>query len=570
MAVVCLAMSATPAFAAPARPSISASGARMVSAPVPSAVLGRQAAVTGAVPSALPSGGTGTLLPFTRVRRMVVDDAHAHVFVTGFVSSGGRTLAVLDFAGNIVPTGLTDEAGASGMVVDGSTLYLARCSAGKIDEIDTGTLTRTGSLTIPVDPTDGPCNLALAGGRLWFTPNDQWSQLTSVDPSNGTVVSHVTDSIYNAAFATASGNPDLLYASDVGESSATGFVYDVSGPEPVLVKKQDGAGSYYATLTSDGADVLVPVPGGVVERNAADLSLVKTFTSAGPFGGATAVSADDGHVASVVDVSTVSQSTADVWVFPANASAPNRRWRLPEADSSRLLWTAFAGDDSRLFVVTDDLFGGIRFHALAGPTMQATTLTVSASRASIAYGTRTTITAHLSAWGTNRRVTIWRKPYGGRARTVAAGSVSSNGAFSTTVRPKKNTVYWATYAGDSAYVKSTSANRQIIVHVIVRGALSGYYAVSGGFHLYRSSIRPVYRATVTPAHPGACITFVLEVHRSSGWYYGTRCFAMNRKGKAGVYLTGLKIGKQYRIGAAFQDKAHGPGGTPWSYLRVTR
>jgi len=37
-----------------------------------------------------------------------------------------------------------------------------------------------------------------------------------------------------------------------------------------------------------------------------------------------------------------------------------------------------------------------------------------------------------------------------------------------------------------------------------------------------------------------------------------------------VYLTGLKIGKHYRIGAAFQDKDHGPGGTAWSYLRVTR
>jgi len=84
--------------------------------------------------------------------------------------------------------------------------------------------------------------------------------------------------------------------------------------------------------------------------------------------------------------------------------------------------------------------------------------------------------------------------------------VGGTGACSATVAPKKNTTYWATYGGDSAFVKSTSPNQAVTVHVIVRGVISGFYATYGGYHLYRGGVHPVYRASVTPAHPGKCIT----------------------------------------------------------------
>ena len=107
--------------------------------------------MTAARPSLATSGGTGTSVPLRTVQSMVVDDAHQHVFVTGQSSLGSTwELRVLDFTGKLLdPAGLPDEAESRGMALVGSTLYVARCADDVIDEIDTATLTRTGSIAIP-------------------------------------------------------------------------------------------------------------------------------------------------------------------------------------------------------------------------------------------------------------------------------------------------------------------------------------------------------------------------------------------------------------------------------------
>ena len=93
--------------------------------------------------------------------RMVVDQASSHVFVS---SPGGNVIVVLNLSGSIVKT-ITGEAGASSMVVNGSTLYVALPGSGTIDRIDTGTLNETSPLVTGVtNLTD----LAFAGGKLWI------------------------------------------------------------------------------------------------------------------------------------------------------------------------------------------------------------------------------------------------------------------------------------------------------------------------------------------------------------------------------------------------------------------
>jgi len=529
--------------------------------------------MTATRPSVATSGGTGTSLPLRTVQSMVVDDAHQYVFVTGKSSVGSSwELHVLDFTGNLLnPAGLSDEADSRGMALVGSTLYIARCADDVIDEIDTATLTRIGSIAIPQSGFASGydyCALAAAGGKLWFHPNDQWSDLTGIDiAAPHTVTSYPGfGTFYNPQFATVASAPDLLVVSNLNDADTVAF--DTSGAPPAATATGTGIQFDTAAVTPDGQDILVPGSAGVDRRRLSDFSLVRTYPVTWN-GYSEAVSADGSHVAIASNVYARPGTPADVWVFPSASTTPNRVWRLPEASDQVSTRVAFLADVSKLFVVTSDIGAASRFHVLSGPTMQATTLTASTSRTSVTYGNRTTITARLSAWGTNRRVTIWKQPHGGKAKPVASGNVGGTGAFSVTVAPKKNTTYWATYGGDSAYVKSTSPNRAVTVHVIVRGAISGFYASSGGYHLYHSGVHPVYQASVTPAHPGKCTTFVLEVHRSNGWYYTTQCFAMNRKGRATVYLKGLKIGKHYRIGAAFQDKDHGPGGTAWAYLRVT-
>ncbi len=81
---------------------------------------------------------TSTALPGL-LYKMVVDDATGRVFVSLYDTS---KIAVLDFDGNLVTT-ITGEAGARGLALVGSHLYVVAANAGAIDDIDTTTLTRT-------------------------------------------------------------------------------------------------------------------------------------------------------------------------------------------------------------------------------------------------------------------------------------------------------------------------------------------------------------------------------------------------------------------------------------------
>src|SRR5205085_974025 len=89
--------------------------------------------------------------------------AHGHVFVSG--GTGDSRVVVFDLVGNVVTT-LTNEFGATAMLLDGSTLYIAQTTTSRIDQIDTASLVSLG--TMSVSPATQPSSLAKAGGRLWF------------------------------------------------------------------------------------------------------------------------------------------------------------------------------------------------------------------------------------------------------------------------------------------------------------------------------------------------------------------------------------------------------------------
>ena len=193
------------------------------------------------LPATLQARATGpTSLGVTSFGRILVDAATSHVFVS---SPGSSSIIVLDYSGTIVKT-ITGEAGAYGMALSGSTLYVALSTAGAIEKIDTGTLLDSGQLVSGiVHPTD----LVLAGGKLWTTTGNctQWiTQLVSVDPAavTPTVVTYPSafDSTnglsYCAAFASnPTANPNLLLAWDLGLSPANITSFDVTSGSPVQV-----------------------------------------------------------------------------------------------------------------------------------------------------------------------------------------------------------------------------------------------------------------------------------------------------------------------------------------------
>ena len=179
-----------------------------------------------------------TNLGVTSFGRILVDPATSHVFVS---SPGSSEIFVLDYNGTVLKT-ITGEAGAWGMALSGSTLYVVLSTAGTIEKIDTGTLTDSGML---VNGLVRPTDIFLAGSKLWTTTGNcaNWSvQLVSIDPATNppTVVTdpnafNANNSLsYCAAFASnPTSNPNLLLAWDIGLSPATITSFDVSTGAPV-------------------------------------------------------------------------------------------------------------------------------------------------------------------------------------------------------------------------------------------------------------------------------------------------------------------------------------------------
>jgi len=168
------------------------------------------------------------MLPVTTFGHMVVDPKTKHIFIS---SPEAGAIVVLDYSANILAT-ISNEAGADGMVVSGSSLYVALATSGAIDEISTTQLSRTRTVTGGLVQ---PADLALAGGRLWTTTGAcaNWStELVSVDLVTGVTKTFPgpanSNLSYCAAFASSLALPNTLLAWDRGLSPATITEIDVS------------------------------------------------------------------------------------------------------------------------------------------------------------------------------------------------------------------------------------------------------------------------------------------------------------------------------------------------------
>ena len=541
----------------------------------PSAAAPRQATAV-AVPHVAGTSLPGITLPLTSLDQMVVDSPDELVFVTGTGTVSGQDLVVYSMTTHSVVRTLS-EPGAQGMALNGSILYVYRCAAGTIDAIDTHTDQVAATIAVPPVTTLGfGCNLAVAGGRLWFS--DDAAGLAAVPlTAPFTVQTYSAPDGDAVSFATTPSHPDELVAFTADAGCFEQF--DVSGATPVLGASNGSAATQVGTLSPDGASIVaVQEPPQVMVRYllASPSTPALTYQTPDATVQAAAVDPSGGYVATVTDQEGSPPTVGDVYVFPIGSATPSRHWRLNEAGDGVFPAAAgFSGDSQTLYVATEVHLPGtlttkVVLHALTYPDALPDTLTVSASSGSIRYGGSIIVTAHLAHFATNRLVSIYGTTFNsGHYYLLGHGEVGPLHNFSVVAKPGVDTTYVASYGGDAGWqpVKSTGFN--VFVHIIVTGKLSGYYATSSGYHLYHQGTDPVYSAQLDPPLGGVCASFVLERHYSTGWRYTSKCFTTSSRGAVSVRILGLTVGAEYRIGAAYEDSQHAVGGTPWSYFKVT-
>jgi hypothetical protein len=475
---------------------------------------------------------SSTTIPLNSVQKVVLDSAHGQVFVSGQRDDPSQTsLFVMNTDGTLKQS-IPGETLTAGLALDGTTLYVGRCRAGDsstegiIDAIDTVTLTRIESIPVVLTPNSdaGPCNLAVAGGRIWYTPGDQWQDLAAVDvaaPHTQHTYS-VGPSISDEQFATSPTDPNLLIVADQNLSGTKVYKYDVSAATPVLSQQLSMLSEGQVRgmgITADGSTFVAAASDAVWRYDVATLTKQGSYSTNGARADGLALSPDGGYVAVVVGDGVRFYHTDTGTLIGTRSLSPQ---------SSAFGQMAFSDDGMRLYTPAWTYFrvAPITFRLLSNPILPTPALTVKASATTVGYGGHVKLTVHLGGTHTNHSVHIYRTVYGGSRTLLKTVTVGSGGNYTfTSPALARRTTFQAEYDGDATSSFATSTNVTIKVRAVVTVTPGGFYAVSLGYHLYHyhagcwtgTAPCPVLLGRIRPARAGATMTFVMQHRTASGW-----------------------------------------------------
>jgi hypothetical protein len=533
------------------------------------------AALVGAPASA------NTTLNLTGFNHMLV--GAGHVFITG--ASSDSSIAVLNTDGTLDKT-ISGESGAGGMVVSGSTLYVARCDgSNEIDEISTDSLTKLGSFTAHVG---GTCDLAMAGGRLWYSDSTdhQWGDLESVslDSSHTEIDSGL--SYYQAIFATTPVDPNWLVVGEAGLSPTTIDVEDVTDPTNLsqLADVSDPGGASNLSdmaITPDGSTLLT-ASGSPYETESFSLPTLSASTvyATDPYPNSVAVSPSGDELAA----GSTAYYDKDVFLFHTGNTTAAKTWDFNSTTVTPYpRGLAFSEDGRVLYAVTKSSSGAPVLRVLQ--ILPTGSLTIKASKTITTNGKAVTLTAHLGTSSTNKTVSVYRKGVAAATTVLLhTGKVGASGNFSYAVKPKLDTVYTVRWSGDGSHAPTTSAGVRVNVHPVMHRQTAGGYRTAAGVRLYHFTAAcesaahtgcPQFVAWPAPVQPGRAIKFVVQGRRANGSWVKVAggSFPSGAGGKLKLrifYTSKALVGVPQRIQFSVAKTSSSLGATSsWLAFRVT-
>jgi sugar lactone lactonase YvrE len=418
------------------------------------------------VAAAPPASASTKLSMHGSVFDVVVDGDHDHVFVSS--GSGGSGVDVLDYSGEPVTT--LSIAGASGMALVGSTLFVAAADADQIVAVDTATLAVADGSDLA--PLTEPGSLAYVAGKLWFTTGACGSTVQHANIDTGGL--HVSTPVTLAAdtcprYAASPVDPDVLLMFDEGADPMTLSEYDMSTTPPTLVLGADNpdgsAAGDDAVFAPDGASIVTAAESETSfgEAKTSDLTSVRSYVAAA------APDAVD-VTAAGVDRLAGGSDTPDgdsVWVYDIGTSTATNTFDLPGDDTVVPHGIAWSDDGTAVFVVSRGSSSSALRLSAFDPDAVASTLTLSATPGSVTVGDRVTLQGTLTPDGASavagEKVTLFRMDATGTDR-VGAATVALDGSYSLkdTVKVGGPTTYLARFGG-SFGVKPSEATDTVTV-----------------------------------------------------------------------------------------------------------
>ena len=374
---------------------------RLLAALCAAAVLSATGAI-GASAQTVP----GTRLSLTNFGYMANDAAHGHVFITG--GSSDSSIIVRNVDGSAVTT-ITGESGAGGMVVKDGTLYVARCGSGDDRHLRHRHAGQDGS--IAAASISAPCDLALAGGRLWYATSDPLRYLASV-PLDGSAAETLSNvHMHGRDVRDDPAHPDWLVVGNDSGASTVKVIDASTAPATPDGDRLQGRPQRHGLHppARDQPGRRIAVPGGHGERHD---HLVRAAEPRHPGPGVQLLRLPGRHRNQPRrrdgrrrDMGAHQPGRQPVH---GGGASPTRTYQFGSTETLRDGGLLYTSDGTHIFAVTKDSLNGVLFHSLATGNLPAGTLTIKASAGTVTYGKSVTLTAHLGTASANRTVSIYR------------------------------------------------------------------------------------------------------------------------------------------------------------------
>jgi hypothetical protein len=490
-----------------------------------------------------------TLLPFSHFYAMVVDDLSGAVFISGGPSS--TELAVFD--GQAELTATIPVAGASGMTLLGTDLYVVAADAASIAVIDTTASPPIVTDTIDLAPLTNPTDLTYAAGNLWFYADSATHEgvLCSVAPDG----SGLTEGPFEPGvfrFATGASGGSTLYSG----SNGTMVAFDASTVPATVVKKNVGLPEILDSALLPGGSSLVYASGAPYvypELSASDLSQIGEYGEIHPY--PTAVAVTEAYGGLLVGGADGVYSP-DVWTF--HLGDRTAFWSYDFRDAGLTAaphGVSWSSDGGSLFVVTTRSYGAEPALSVLHPPSSATKtaiLTGSASHDHLVTGSPATITFHLKGGDDNRMIDVYQPSADHPiADLLIEGKVDSGGELTFPVTPVTNTSFRAYYDGDRTWLPAFDVVR-LHVYAKIKLAMHGSYARAGRYFLYRRSVEPEAAITLVPNHSADYVRVVLEALGRDGWQkVAATADQLDVNSAGAVVIDNARSGVNYRIHTIF-------------------
>jgi hypothetical protein len=393
------------------------------------------------------------VLPVTSHWQTLADSQHVYVS-----APGQDAVVATDHNGQVIKTveGLN---GARGMTLtaDESHLYVALPEADAIAEIDTTTLTET--RRFPTGTDTEPENVALAGGRLWFS-----YQATVFDAGIGSIAVAETAPAVDLddnpvwygkpRLASSPGAPDRLVAAE-SAGGAGMRVYDVASGTAEEIAYTDGVGDVEdLAITPDGRTAITANGGTYYHQRWAlsDLAEEAPYDT-GAYPNAVSI-ASNGAVAAGV----VASGDWDIFIYRPGEATPFRTVSL-KYGSMELLdrGVAWAPDGSRLFGTRFPYSGEVTLDIITDVHKANSNIALIAPE-TLPHGQPVTVSGKVTSlvqFPKHKVVTVTRYN-----EPIATVKVKPDGSFAFTDLPPdymSYAEYVVTYAGDATHVPGKAA-----------------------------------------------------------------------------------------------------------------